>query len=149
MSQGRNDIVTLVIDYCQNLDLPHVGEDQPGETYYFSPIALYCLGIVDSSTNKLFAYLYPESAAKKGANNTASCLLHYLKNHRLSLSQLSYNCPLKELNLIMDNCGGQNKNNVFLKTCAYIMEAGWFESVNVTFLSKDVQKTVAIEASIS
>jgi len=52
---GENKIVTLVIDYCQNLDLPHVGQDQPGDSYYFSPVWLYCLGIVDASTNRLYA----------------------------------------------------------------------------------------------
>jgi len=41
------DVITLVIDYCQNLDLPHVGQEQPGDTYYYSPIWLYCLGIVN------------------------------------------------------------------------------------------------------
>ena len=77
LCQENDQVVTLVVDYCQNLDLPHVGQDQPGETYYFSPLWLYCLGIVDSRTNKLYAYLYPESASKKRANNTSSCLLHY------------------------------------------------------------------------
>ena len=42
-----NKTITIVLDYCQNLDLPHLGKKQPGDTYYFSPIWLYCLGIVE------------------------------------------------------------------------------------------------------
>ena len=34
-------IVTITIEYFQNLDLPHLGYDQPGDFYYYSPINLY------------------------------------------------------------------------------------------------------------
>lgn len=136
LSKENDKVVTLVVDFCQNLDLPHVGQEQPGDTYYYSPIWIYCLGIVNSKTNQLYAYTYPESAAKKGANNTTSCLLHFLKTFILQQGQLLYNSPLSELNLIMDNCGGQNKNNVLLKCCAYFVESCWFEKVNVIFLIK-------------
>jgi len=51
-------VVTLVMDYCQNLDLPHVGGEQVGEVYFYSPIGIYCLGIVDSGKEKLYAYVY-------------------------------------------------------------------------------------------
>ena len=66
LAKENTDVITLVIDYCQNIDLPHVGQEQPGDTYYYSPIWLYCLGIVNSHNNSLHAYVYPESAAKKG-----------------------------------------------------------------------------------
>ena len=33
MSDNNSDIM----DYAQNLDIPHFGEEQPGATYYFSP----------------------------------------------------------------------------------------------------------------
>ena len=36
----------------------------------------------------------------------------------------------------MDNCGDQNKNNTILKTCAYIVAAGWYKNVNVILLVK-------------
>ena len=59
-------VVTLVMDYCQNLDLPHIGSEQVGDAYYYSPIWLYCLGIVDASTNKLSAYVYSEADGGRG-----------------------------------------------------------------------------------
>ena len=136
-SKQSESIVTLVLDYCQNLDLPHVGEEQPGETYYFSPIWLYCLGIVDASSNKLFAYVYPESVSGRGSNNVCSCLYHYLINYVTNNhNSFAHRRPLKKLNLIMDNCGGQNKNNNVIRMCGWLMEAGFFEEVRITFLIK-------------
>ena len=74
----ENRTVTLVLDYCQNLDLPHLGGEQPGDTYYFSLVWLYCLGIVDVTEDRLYAYLYDKASAKKGANNVASVLLYHV-----------------------------------------------------------------------
>ena len=39
----EEDIVLHAADYCQNYIIPHLGEDQPGDVYYFSPISIYCL----------------------------------------------------------------------------------------------------------
>ena len=33
-STSENKTVTLVMDLCQNLDLPHIGGEQPDDTYY-------------------------------------------------------------------------------------------------------------------
>jgi len=46
-------ILTTTIDYSQNLDLPHLGDEQPGDCYYYSPINLYCFGIVDITQEHL------------------------------------------------------------------------------------------------
>ena len=129
-----NGVVTLVIDYCQNLEVPFLPIDQPGDCYYFSPISVYCLGIVDTITDRLHAYVYPESAGAKGANNVVSFLYHFLKTNYFT-NPIS-NCPLPSLNLIMDNCGGQNKNNTVIKACAYFVEVGWFKEVSINFLIK-------------
>ena len=134
----RNKVATIVMDYCQNLDLPHVGEEQVGETYFYSPINIYCLGIVNAATNQLYAYVYSEADGKKGGNNSSSILLHYLQNNILDCRRDRRNCPtpIQELNVIMDNCGGQNKNRMIIRTAAYIVEKGWAESVNLIFLIK-------------
>lgn len=127
-------VITLVMDYCQNLDLPHLGGEQPGDTYYFSPVWLYCLGIVDVSEDQLYAYIYEESAAKKGANNVASILMYHVIT--FVLDNFRYSAGINELNIVMDNCGGQNKNGTVLKMAAYFVERGWFKSVNMIFLVK-------------
>ena len=126
--------VTLVMDFCQNLDLPHLGGEQPGDTYYYSPVWLYCLGIVDVAEDRLYAYLYDESSAKKGANNVASILLYHVLT--FVINNFEYGEKIHELNVIMDNCGGQNKNGTVLKMAAYLVERGWFNKVNLIFLVK-------------
>ena len=53
----NKQVITIVGDYRQNLGIPHVGEEQPGDTYYFSPKNLYIFGLVDVSKKKLNASL--------------------------------------------------------------------------------------------
>ena len=139
-----SNVVTLVVDYCQNLDLRHLGGEQPGDTYYLSPIWLYCLGIVNVAEGRLYAYIYEESSAKKGMNNVASMLMYYIKSYLLNLHQRTHhNHPKDELNIIMDNCGGQNKNNVVIRLGAYLCEVGYFKKVNFVFLVKGHTKNSA------
>jgi hypothetical protein len=38
---------TFVVDYGQNMELPVYNKEQPGITYYYSPLSVYNLGIVD------------------------------------------------------------------------------------------------------
>ena len=40
----------------------------------------------------------------------------------------------KELNIVMDNCGGQNKNNYVILLAPYLVELGYFSKVNIIFL---------------
>jgi hypothetical protein len=44
----------LVADYCQNMTLPQFGGEQHGETYYFSPLGVYCFGMANPTVNKLY-----------------------------------------------------------------------------------------------
>jgi hypothetical protein len=64
---------TFIADYSQNLDLPHFGGEQPGETFYYSPLNIFQFGVVDPSDNdRLHAFVYDEGDGKKGGNNVAS-----------------------------------------------------------------------------
>jgi hypothetical protein len=38
---------TFVVDYGQNMELPVYNKEQPSCTYYFSPMSVYNLGVVD------------------------------------------------------------------------------------------------------
>ena len=69
----------LVMDYAQNLALPSYNSEQPGDIYYLIPLSVFCFGIVDQKLDKLTAYIYKESFAKKGGNNVSSLLMHYLE----------------------------------------------------------------------
>jgi hypothetical protein len=40
---------TIVVDYGHNMGLPVYNKEQPGCTYYFSPMSVYNLGVVDQA----------------------------------------------------------------------------------------------------
>ena len=58
--QWPNILICLVGDYSQNLDLPHFGGEQPGDTYYYSPLNVAIFGLVNYATEVLYVYSYPE-----------------------------------------------------------------------------------------
>ena len=89
--ESNKKVYTLVVDYCQNLQYPWYGERQPGETYYYPHVRVYCLGIVDVADitvtangepdAKLHAHLYSEGEGDghKGGNNVASLIMKQLE----------------------------------------------------------------------
>jgi len=122
--------ITLVADFSQNMELPLFGAEQPGETYYYTPLTVNAFGIVDTSTEPehLHFYLYEEFVGRKGGNNVASLLIHHL--HQRGLMTRSK----RKLVVIMDNCAGQNKNKMVLRIAPYLMERKFFYSVKFHFL---------------
>ena len=104
-------MLCYVADYAQNMCLPNFASEQPGATYYYSPFNVYVFGVVDASIDSLTAYMYPEDIGKKGGNNVASLLMRHL--HRTSIATTAE--PFKEINFVMDNCSGQNKNRHVLR----------------------------------
>ncbi len=75
-------------------------------------------------------HMYTDAVGKKGANNVASLimktlrLLNLLKEHTIG----------RELNIIFDNCCGQNKNNTVLRLVAWLAQLGHVHEVNFIFL---------------
>ena len=63
-------------DYAQNLQLTCFGEDQPGDTFYFSPLNIHVFGIVNHSPehDQMHGYLHHEGEGKKGTYNIASLI---------------------------------------------------------------------------
>lgn len=134
---------TIIADYCQNMELPHFGKEQPGATYYLTPINLEGFGVADVSyvdditekeADHLYFHCYQEGFGAKGGNNVASMIMKTLQ--QIELLQHDNGAPKrgKELNVVMDNCTGQNKNNMVLLLAAYLVEMGFFEVVNMMFL---------------
>jgi hypothetical protein len=144
VGKGNSDrCVTFVADYCQNMDMPHFGSEQPGETYYMSPLNVYTFGVVDCSTvpSHLAAYVYLEGEAhKKGGNGVVSLIWAELDRNNLlpPHPMLKNGCdewiPLKELNLFFDNCGGQNKNRMVLRLLPLLVGLRVAKTVRASFL---------------
>ncbi len=88
--------------------MSYFGSEQPGDTYYYSPLAVHIFGLVDASCTpeQLHFYGYTEDHGGKGGNYASSLLMKAL--HDLGL--LTPGECGKRLSIIMDNCRGQNKN---------------------------------------
>ncbi len=64
---------TFIVDYGQNMELPVFNKEQPGITYYYSPLSIYNLGIVDHAhvyddgrvTEHMHCHVYHEGVGKK------------------------------------------------------------------------------------
>jgi hypothetical protein len=77
---------TFVVDYGQNMELPIYNKKQPGCTYYFSPMSIYNLGVVDRAhvyndgwvSEHLHCHVYTKGIGKKGANNVALLIMKML-----------------------------------------------------------------------
>ena len=113
------------------MELPFLGASQPGDTYYFSPLKINVFGIVDCSIfgGSLGAHVYDEGQGKKGGNNVASLLIKEIREKNL----LRDDEPGKEITIIMDNCSGQNKNNMVLRLALFLVEAKYFKKVTFMF----------------
>ena len=129
---------TFVVDYGQNMSLPVFNSEQPGATYYFSPMTVNNLGIVDHAHKyddgkvgeHMHCHVYTDAVGKKGANNVASLIMKTLRH----LNILRDDSVGSELNIVFDNCTGQNKNNTVLRLAAWIAKLGYFLEVNFIFL---------------
>jgi hypothetical protein len=89
----------------------------------------------------LTAYIYHEGEGKKGGNNVASLILKHLIDKGWTGNR--HNKYAEELNIIMDNCAGQNKNRIVLRLAALLVELRWYGQVNLIFLVAGHTKNAA------
>lgn len=117
-------------DYAQNVQCPQFGSEQPGETYYYSPLNINVFGIVDSNgdTEALTAYCFHEGHGAKGGDSVTSMLHYYLNRRGLLVGGGGH------LVLVCDNCGGQNKNRMVIRYCVWLLETKSFSKVSLLFL---------------
>jgi hypothetical protein len=105
----------FVVEYGQNMELPIFNSEQPGATYYYSPMTVNNLGMVDHAHiypdrmvgDHMHRHVYTDAVGKKGANNVASLIMKTLR--RLNL--LCDDEQGSELNIVFDNCCGQKKKH--------------------------------------
>ncbi|KAG7344887.1 hypothetical protein IV203_032418 [Nitzschia inconspicua] len=144
-------VYTIIADFCQNMELPHFGQQQPGETYFLTPVKLEGFGVADVSyewkdgkeTDHLYFHCFVEGHGAKGGSNVASMIVKTLRKTKIMRDD-DNGAPVrgKELNIVMDNCAGQNKNNYVLLLAPYLVEAGYFFTVNMLFLIAGHTKNV-------
>jgi hypothetical protein len=128
-------IHTFVADFSQNMGIPNLAGEQPGKSYYLSPLNAFVFGIVDCSKHKttLAAHTYFETDGKKGGNNVASMLWNELRRKGLTVHTAAGS---KEFNFVMDNCGGQNKNRMVLRMLFVLVKLKLCFRARMIFLVK-------------
>ena len=100
MCAKDNSVAAVVIDFMQNLPLPHIPVQ---EIFYLRQLWVNVCNIQDLKTSKSVFYIYHEGQAQKGPNEVCSFLLNYID---------TYTRPgIKEVFVFSDGCPGQNRNN--------------------------------------
>ena len=107
------------------------------------PQPTICLPTTDSNPEAMA--VYHEGVSKRDANNITSLIVKTL-NDRILLRE---NDVGGELNLVFDNCTGQNKNNTILNLLVYLTEAGFFKTITSMFLLVGRTKNSADHLSYS
>ena len=124
------------MDMCQNILLPRFKGEQPGSIYYLSLANIYGLGIHDTSNNICYFNNYTEFERKKEMNNIVSWLLRWINAMGCYYKSYGKNNKMTKIAIIVDNCGGQNKNNVMIYFINMINEGGLYVTANLYFYIK-------------
>jgi hypothetical protein len=119
---------TIVVDYGQNMQIPIFNNEQPGSAYYFNTTGVYNLDAVHHAQvyndgrilEHMHCHVCHKGVGKKGANNVALLILKTLRQ----LNLLQDDSAGGELNIIFDNCSGQNKNNTVSSCVAWLKQMG-------------------------
>jgi len=124
-AENSNKVWTFVADYAQNMYIPNFAQEQPGETYYYSPMNAYVFGVACTgyTPTQLVAHVYLEDQGGKGSNNVASLLYKELDGRGI-IGREATTPPAKEINFVFDNCGGQNKNKTVLRMMPWLVARG-------------------------
>ena len=133
--EWQSRTIVQIADFAQNLDLPHFGSEQPGDIYYFLPLGIYLFGIVLPCKKKdtLFCQYYTKGKGAKGGNNVASMLWNNLK-HTGIIEKCNTEGSLGEYIMVMDNCGGQNKNRMVIRFLLMLTEIGILQKASNVYL---------------
>ena len=73
----NESVRAIAFDFMQNLPLPSIPVQ---EIFYMRQLWINAFNIHDLKTGTCVMYLYHEGQARKGANEVASFLSHYIKN---------------------------------------------------------------------
>ncbi len=93
----------------------------------------------------MHCHVSTEGIGEKGANNVASLIMKRLPK----LNLLCKDSVGGELNIIVDNCFSQNKNNTVLKLPAWLMAMRYFKEIHFIFLVVGHTKNAADRLFIS
>jgi hypothetical protein len=97
----------IIVDYSQNAEMPQLGSNQPGKSYFYVPLGVYIFGIVNCGIpgGELDACVYHEGEGSKGGDNVATMIMKFLKKKGWLEEQQGD--QTNQLTIVMDNCPGK------------------------------------------
>ena len=109
----------MCFDFQQNLLFPH----QPvGEIFYKRQLWFYNFWVHSCKTGKPVMYTWPESTARRGCREVASCFHHFI--------QTKVPATVKHLDVFSDGCRRQNHNNTMIRFLFTRVHSYRFESID-------------------
>ncbi len=130
---------TFVDYYGQKMEMPCFECNHQAIPFLFTCLSVYNIGVMDCAhvlsgetdpKDHMHCHVCYEGVASKRANNVVSLILKTSTDANI----ICENVKGGELNILFDNCSGQNKNNTFLRLAPYMVELGCFKSINFVFL---------------
>ena len=104
-------------DFQQNFMAPNFTH---GEMYYSRQLNIFNFGVHDHVSNDTVMCIYPETIAKKGGSEVASCLRKVL---------MKRNSGSRKIIFYSDGCGGQNRNHQIVCFFQGLIHKGIYESI--------------------
>ncbi|XP_053378951.1 uncharacterized protein LOC123554942 [Mercenaria mercenaria] len=114
-------------DYAQQVLYPHYAQ-QVGPLYFKTPRKCGCFGVCCESSGSQIFYLVDEMysvAVGRGANSVVSMVHHHFQHHGYGE---------KNVSLHMDNCTGQNKNNVVISYGMWRVMVGLHDALEYSLM---------------
>lgn len=122
-SRKSNDYEAITMDYCKNLPTPNITTN---DVYYKRQLTFISFNIHVLSSNQSVFYTYPQTIAKKGADDVMSLLYHFCAEVLPT--------QVRHLRIFCDSCAGQNKNFTLVRFLHYLVHGKQrFDSIEVIF----------------
>lgn len=118
LSESDESVELLCFDFKQNIACPHLNV---GEVFYSRQLWLHVMSVYSGKKAKSIMYCWPESEGKKGANEVASVIQHYI--------EAFVPHSVKSLVVVTDGCRGQNVNITMMRFWESLVLTGRFKSV--------------------
>lgn len=116
-------LVAIAMDLQQQLATPRLSTSVQ---FYKHKLWTFNFGIHNLKTGEAHFYVWNESRGKRGSNEVARCLRHYLDNY--------VGEQVKNVVIFSDNCGGQNKNTNIVLSYLRLIHSGRFNHIEHYFL---------------
>lgn len=84
-----------------------------GQIFYLRKLAIYNLTVYNLANQDVLCYLWEETQGKRGSIEISSCIHDYILAHQ----------NIKEVRMMSDGCGGQQKNSIFAAMCLQIISS--------------------------